>query len=562
MLKNKYSQQNGKNIPAVILSIILAIAIGIIAYQNFIRSDDPLHEHETADAEQLYTCGMHPDIISDEPGNCPICEMKLTPIKNEEKNSGENKVAYWIAPMDPNEIYDAPGKSKMGMDLVPIYENEISGGTIVKIDPVVQQNMNVKLTKIESKNLFSSIITNGIVTTDERNEYIISSRVAGWIENLYANFTGQKVTKGEKLFDVYSPGLLAAQKELLSSLRYDESVVNSNYAMLAKSGKELLSNSIKKLELLEMSKSDINELIETREVKEFTSVYSPADGIVLKKNIIEGEKIKTGEMLMHISNLSNLWVIADIYEHEISKVKLNSSVKLYPNSFPNKIIKGKVSFIDPTLDEKTKTVKVRIDVKNNDLLLKPSMLVRVEIEGRSLGEQPVISEEAIIRSGMKNIAVLALGEGKFKPVEIQLGNYSNGQYQVLSGLQQGSKVVSSAQFLIDSESNLQSAIKNFSKNEMSDEEIENSQLDEYSTHDDSNIQNEYGVDSPLIRTGVIDVEAIDENGDGKIFECPMDWNILADEFHRCPVCEMKMKEYTIDEVKINLNENGYKYKMD
>ncbi len=366
MLNKNTPLQKGKNIPAIILSIILAIAIGFIAYQNLIHSDDVLYEHETADGKQLYTCGMHPDIISDEPGNCPICEMKLTPIKNEEENSGEKKVAYWVAPMDPNEIYDSPGKSKMGMDLIPVYENEIASGGIVKIDPVVQQNMNVRLTTVDSKNLSSSIVTNGVVTADERNEFVISSRVAGWIEKLYINFTGQEVSKGEKLLDIYSPELVASQKEFLSSLRYKESVKNSNNAVLAKSGEELLANSIKKLELLEMSTSDINKLMETREVKDFTSVYSPADGIVMKKNIVEGAKIKTGEMLMHISDLSNLWVIADIYEHEISKVKLNSNVKLYPNSFPNKMIKGKVSFIDPTLDEKTRTVKVRIDVRNSD----------------------------------------------------------------------------------------------------------------------------------------------------------------------------------------------------
>ncbi len=189
------------------------------------------------------------------------------------------------------------------------------------------------------------------------------------------------------------------------------------------------------------------------------------------------------------------------------------------------------------------------------------MLVRVEIEGKSFGEQPVISEEAIIRSGMKNIAVLALGEGKFKPVEVELGNYSNGYYQVLKGLQPGSKVVSSAQFLIDSESNLKSAIQKFSKNDKAVDENINSQMsDDHSDHADPKMVNEYGVDSPLIRTGEINLKAIDENGDGKIFECPMDWNVLADEFQRCPVCEMKMKEFTIDEVKTNLKKYDYKFK--
>ncbi|MBL1214106.1 MAG: efflux RND transporter periplasmic adaptor subunit [Ignavibacteriae bacterium] len=558
MLSKNNSPQKGKNILTIILTVLLVAALGFIVYQNFIAQNNSVHEHESENGKQLYTCGMHPDIISDEPGNCPICEMKLTPIKNEEQDSGEKQVAYWVAPMDPNEIYDSPGKSKMGMDLVPVYENEISGSGVVKIDPVVQQNMNVRLSAIESKILSSSIVTNGVVTSDERSEFLITSRIAGWIEKLYVNFEGQSVSKGEKLLDIYSPELLAAQKEFLSSLRYKESIKNSGNAVLVKSGDELLTNSIKKLELLRMSAGDIESLMESKKVKDYTPLYSPANGIVMKKNIVEGEKIKTGEMLMHISDLSKLWVIADIYEHEISKVKLNSAVKLYPNSFTNKILNGTVSFIYPTLDEKTRTVKVRIDVKNSDLLLKPSMLVRVEIEGKSFDEMPVISEEAVIRSGMKNIAVLALGEGKFKPVEVELGNYSNGYYQVLKGLQPGSKVVSSAQFLIDSESSLKSAIKKFSSAEQPSDDKPMSE--DHSDHITGSAENEYGVDSPLIRTGVIDVESIDENGDGKIYQCPMDWNILADEFQRCPVCEMKMKEYTIDEVKINLKKYDYKFK--
>ena len=212
-----------KKIIIAIVSVLIVIVIG--GYYLLFNSQESANISE---AKQLYTCGMHPDIISEEPGNCPICGMKLVPLNGTApKNSGERKILYWRAPMDPNEVYDHPGKSKMGMDLVPVYEDEAGSSGVVKIDGTVQQNMNVKISAVEEKELSGKIVTNGVLTTDERNEYIVTTKVNGWIEKLYVNYTGQVVNKNEKLVDIYSPELVAAQQELLTALDYKNSTGNS-----------------------------------------------------------------------------------------------------------------------------------------------------------------------------------------------------------------------------------------------------------------------------------------------------------------------------------------------
>ncbi len=379
---------------------------------------------------------MHPEIISDKPGLCPICEMTLTPVKNSNnKSSGERKILFWRAPMDPNEIYDAPGRSKMGMDLVPVYEDDASGSGIVTIDPEVQQNMNVKTAKVEVKRLSSKVITNGVLTTNETSEYIVTTRITGWIEKLYVNYMGQQVSKGSKLMDIYSPELVSAQQELLTAISYQNSVGESSLQSIKESGDELVKNSIRKLELLEVSDNEIKRLIETKEVKTYITLYAQKSGTVLEKNIVEGQKVMGGMPLLKIANLSSLWLMADIYEYELSKVKVGSKVSTTFNFLPGQIYEGKVAFIYPTLDSKSRTVKIRIEM-NNRGELKPSMFANITIDGQDLGVKTVVPENAVIHSGMKNIVIISLGDGKFKPQEVKLGDYADGYYQVLSGLSQ------------------------------------------------------------------------------------------------------------------------------
>lgn len=441
----------------IIISSIVIVGVAVTLYFT-LRSNDQITQVQE---KQLYTCGMHPDVISEEPGDCPICGMKLVPIKNQGQAKGERKILYWRAPMDPNEIYDQPGKSKMGMDLVPVYDDEGAVEGIVTIDPTIVQNINVKTAIVEAKHLSSQVITNGVLTTNEKTEYIVTTRVNGWIENLYINYTGQPVKKGQKLMDIYSPELVAAQQELITALNFQKAVNSSSFNEVRESGEELLKNSFRKLQLLQLSESDIEKIKETREVKTYVTLYAQNSGTVLEKNVLDGQKIMGGMPLLKIADLSNLWLTADIYEYELSKIKEGSKAEIKFNYLPGKTYKGRVSFIYPTLESKTRTAKIRIDVNNPKGDLKPSMFANVVIEGEDLGVYPVIPENAVLRGGRKDVVIIALGDGKFKPQEITLGGYSDGYYQVLDGLTKGSEIVTSAQFLIDSESNLRAAVSQF-----------------------------------------------------------------------------------------------------
>lgn len=553
-----------------ILIIVLAVAVILIpVYFLFIAGDS---SDTSSGDKQLYTCGMHPEIISDEPGLCPICEMQLVPIKkNNQKTTGERKILYWRAPMDPNEIYDSPGKSKMGMDLVPVYEDETGGSGIVTIDPEVQQNMNIKTETVQEKQLSSKVITNGVLVTNETSEYIVTTRINGWVEKLYVNYTGQQISKGSKLMDIYSPELVSAQQELLTALSYQNTVNESSLNSIRESGDELVKNSMRKLELLEVPESEIKRLIDTKEVKTYITLFAHNSGTVLEKNIVEGQKVMGGIPLLKIANLSTLWLMTDIYEYELAKVKLGSKASITFNFLPGKIYDGKVSFIYPTLDPKSRTVKIRIELINHGEL-KPSMFASITIQGEDLGSKPIVPENAVIRSGMNNVVILSLGNGKFKPQEIQLGGYADGYYQVLNGLREGNTIVTSAQFLIDSESNLKAAISQFQTGKISPMENGKGKMSEGTPlEDDVNEKKkdenqemkieEHDHSMSVVHEGVIDVESIDKNKDGKLWECPMDWNVISDESGRCPLCNMKLKEYSIEQIKSNLDKHGFEYKL-
>ena len=322
----------------IITVTVLIVIIAIPLYIFVLNKSNSGIEHIAG--KQLYTCGMHPEIILDEPGLCPICEMNLTPIVNDKQSvSGERKIIYWQAPMDPNEIYDQPGKSKMGMDLVPVYEEEVSSAGVVTIDPEIQQNMNVKTEVVQKKILSTKIVTNGILTTDERKEFIVTTRVNGWVEKLYINFTGQNVKEGDRLMEIYSPQLVAAQQELLSALSYQTSVEQTDFTEISEGGDELVRNSVRKLQLYSVSDDAIDELIKSRDVKTNLTLFAKKSGTVISKDVVEGQKVTAGEQLSKISDLSELWLLADIYEYELAKVQVGSKAKFRLFSGMNSIRK-------------------------------------------------------------------------------------------------------------------------------------------------------------------------------------------------------------------------------
>ena len=469
--------------------------------------------------------------------------------------------------MNPTEIYNHPGKSKMGMDLVPVYADEGGSAGFVKIDPAIVQDMNVKIFTAVDSELSSRVVTNGILKTNETEDYIVTTRVNGWVQKLYVNYTGEKVTKGEKLMDIYSPELVAAEQELLTALSYKKSVGGSEVSDVLNSGNELVKNAVRKLQLLEIPDSEIQNIKNTGEIKTYITLYSQYSGTVINKNILEGQKIMAGQPLMKISNLSTLWLTADIYEYELAKIRLGLPAKIRFNYFPGKVYDGKVSFIYPTIDPKSRTASIRIDLNNVNGELMPEMFANVEITGKKMGVHPIIPESAVIRSGMRNLVIISLGDGKFKPQNITLGGYSDGYYQVLEGLTTGTNIVTSAQFLIDSESNLRAAVQQFvpadnhAKESNPNKTMKNMSAPSGKTGEEKKMNMSGSKKTTSASTEkVINVDAVDKNHDGKVYQCPMDFDVLSDKPGIDPKCGMKLQEVTVALAKENLIEHGFKVK--
>ncbi|PIQ09009.1 MAG: efflux transporter periplasmic adaptor subunit [Ignavibacteriales bacterium CG18_big_fil_WC_8_21_14_2_50_31_20] len=545
-----------------LLLVFLGAIIGVGGFYIINNNNTNINNHSEEEGT-LYTCGMHPNIIESEPGTCPICGMNLTPIKNSNNNKPvddkDRKIIYWRAPMNPNEVYDSPGKSQMGMDLVPVYEDEGSASGVVTVDGSTLQSMNVKMEFVKNKSLSPIIYTNGNLQIDERKEFALSTKFDGWIQKLYINFTGQKVTKGQKLVDIYSPKLVAAQQELITAVNYES-------ALSGVSKGEMISNIKRKLELFDISNEDIDKIISTKKINKYMTLYAPFNGTVLSKNVIEGEMIKAGAEIIKMADLSTLWLKADVYESDINKIGIGDKAEVTFSYNPNKIYSGNISFIYPTVNQTTRAVTVRIDLKNINDELKPAMFGNVIIYGNKLSETLAIPETAVIRSGKKNTVILSLGEGKFKPVEVKLGLYSDGFYQILTGLKQNDVIVSSGQFMIDSESSLRAAVKLFSSDkpkieekEMNNGKMENSEMDKKPIKDVKK-EDTHDNEASIVHSGIIDVESIDKNKDGKVFQDPMDWNVISDKDGKCPLCGMFLKEVSIDDAKMNLKMNGFEYK--
>ncbi|WP_300458347.1 efflux RND transporter periplasmic adaptor subunit [Desulfobacula sp.] len=399
---------------------------------------------------------MDPMEIYDDPGKSKM-GMDLVPVYADDvtgdSTSHDRKIVYWKAPMDPTEIYEQPGKSKMGMDLVPVYEDELVGGVDIRIDPVVVQNMGLKIERVEKGPLHHTIKTYGHITLDETRTGIISQKTGGWIETLYADYTGFFVTAGQPLYAIYSPSLLASQEEYLSAFKnYQRHNTSLN--------REILFSARKRLGYFDIADPEIAAIEKTGEVIKAMVVRSPFTGVVTHKNIIEGAFAKPGESLFTISDLSHVWVEAHIFEYEQNLVFKGQAVEMTLSYHPEKMYTGKIAFIFPYLQPKTRDVIVRIDFENENADLKPDMFVRIKIKTGADKTGLSIPSEAVIYSGERKIVFVAKGGGKYTPREIQTGIYfDQGRVEILSGLTPADRVVISGQFLLDSESKLREAIQ-------------------------------------------------------------------------------------------------------
>lgn len=446
---------------AIFLAILLVLAGS--SWHELFHKGQPI-DHVYAAEKQQYTCGMHPFIIQDEPGTCPICAMDLTPVKSGSGSAtttpdGERKIKYWVAPMDPSYIREEPGKSPMGMDLIPIYEDEAAVGSVIRIDPVTQQNMGVRFEPVSYRNLQRTIGTVGIVGYEEPKQYSVNSKIDGWIEKLHVNETGKFVKKGDPLLEIYSPELVAAQEEFLLALRNSRTLQNSAITEISAGAKRLADSARKRLLYWDITDKQIKELERSGETKKALVLYAPYDGVITEKKGTQGMFTKAGMELFQISDISRVWVYADIYEYELPWVSEGQAAQIelpYSGTF----LSGTVSTIYPYVDKKTRTIKARIDLDNPGFDLKPDMYVKVRLQGQTVQNVMTIPVEAVLYSGEKQRVFVALGAGKFEPRQVKLGlQGEDGFIEVIQGLFADESVVTSAQFMFDSESTLREAIK-------------------------------------------------------------------------------------------------------
>jgi len=387
----------------------------------------------------------------------------IVPSQTESQpQSAERKVLFWRNPMNPAITSPVFAKDEMGMGYLPVYaDGNSSGGDepagTVTIDPVTVQNIGVRTAKAERRNLARELNALGRVDFNEERLARLHPKTSGWIEQLRVDETGVRVNKNTILLGLYSPELVAAQREYLVAMENWEAVQKSGIARMKKSAKNLLRSSRERLELFDVPAHQIKELEKSRKIKKQLHIHSPFAGRVMHIGARDGQYITPKDELFLIADLSRIWVNVDIYEDDLPWMKIDDPAVMTVRAAPGHIFRGKVTFIHPTMQKKSRTVRVRLEFDNPDLVLKPGMFANVVLHTDEQPNAVVVPSEAIIRSGVREQVFVVREPGKFEPRLVTLGVSAGGYTQILEGVEPGEEVVTSSQFLIDSESKLREA---------------------------------------------------------------------------------------------------------
>jgi Cu(I)/Ag(I) efflux system membrane fusion protein/cobalt-zinc-cadmium efflux system membrane fusion protein len=425
---------------------------------------------------QHWRCPMHPEIVRDAPAKCPKCGMDLVPVPTEAAPAPaaaapgapaappkERKIKYWVSPMDPGYVRDKPGKAPCGMDMVPVYEDAGAGAEtpgVIAVSPATVQSMGVRTARVEVRPLSRLTLAVGLVTFNERNLSTVTTKVNGWLERLYVNATGDPVRKGQALVSIYSPELVSSQEEYLQAVRNLKAMKNSPVKEMVDGARRLAEASRRRLAYFDISAAQIDDLERTGQVKKQLTLASPANGIVTKRMVTQGMYVTAGMPLLEVADLSTVWVDADIYQYELPWIKVGQPVTMTLDYMPGETFPGKIDYIYPYLKEATRTAKVRLRFSNPGLKLKPEMFAQVKIESPVSHQAVVVPADAVIDTGLKQHVFIALGQGRFEPREVKLGVLGDdGLREVISGLKGGEDVVTSAQFMLDSESRFREAVQ-------------------------------------------------------------------------------------------------------
>ena len=375
---------------------------------------------------------------------------------------GEKRILYWYDRMNPALRFNKPGKAPDGMDLIPMYADseqpmaEMPPGT-VKISSTKQQLIGVRTDTVKREPLKRTIRAVAQVQIDETKIARIHMKIAGWVDKVYVDFIGKLVRKDQPLFSLYSPDLVATQQEYLIARRAEKDLGTAPFQEVSRGSEALLGAARQRLRLWDMSEEQIRRLDETGDVSRTTTMYSPIDGFVLKREVFERTYITPETELYEIADFSTVWVNAEIYEFEVPYVKVGQYAQMTLSYFPGKTYTGNVVYIYPTVDPVTRTVRVRLEFPNPDFELKPDMFADVRLN-IAYGTQTVVPQEAVLDSGNEQIVFVAMGDGYFEPRKVELGPRLGDRIVILFGLKVGETVVTSGNFLIDSESRLKNAM--------------------------------------------------------------------------------------------------------
>ncbi len=424
------------------------------------------HRHEAAGDKALWTCGMHPQVLQDEPGQCPICHMDLTPLDRPEETpaaSGDSQPLFYRHPMDASVTSPVPAQDEMGMDYLPVYGDPEMGssgqGPQVHIEPAVVQNMNVRTAVARRRDIHHQVRTVGYLEYDQERMVSVTTKYSGWVEKVYVNDIGESVKKGQPLFEIYAPELVQTEQELLSALAFARNMSEAPEATRIRA-EGLVEAARTRLAYWDVSPRQVAELEASGKVFRTLTVTAPAGGSVMKRIPgLAGMAVTPGMQLFHLADLSSLWLSVEAYENQVAWLREGTPAEISLSYFPGEAFAGRVSFLGPEFSHETRTLPVKIAVSNGDRRLRPGMYATVVFAPVAQPDAVTVPVEAVLRGGEGAVVVVALGEGHFAPRGVRLGEEGDGYVAVLEGIEEGEEVVTSAQFLLDSESSLRETIQ-------------------------------------------------------------------------------------------------------
>jgi len=446
---------------ALVLGLVLLIGAAFVAGFGYGRWYGPKGEAATAGAGKkirYYIDPMHPSYKSDKPGIAPDCGMALVPVfedgslGGEEAPGADKKVLYYHDPKQPSYRSDKPGVNpETGNDLEPVYETAAPG--TISISAEKQQWIGVRTEEARVESGHEMLRAAGRVTADETRVVRVTSRTGGWIEKVMVDFTGRFVRAGEPMFTLYSPELMASQQEYLLAIKAEETMAHSSVPGAHTSTLSMKDSARRRLEHWGLDDAAIQELERTKKPQRSTTIHAPSSGFVLTRNAFPNARVTPETELYTLVDLSRVWIIADVYESDMSNIRMGQTAVVMPTYLPGRKINARVTNILPQVDPQTRTLKVRLDAENPGLVLKPDLFVNVEFHS-SLPARLTVASSAVLNSGLRKIVFVAKGDGIFEPRTVETGEYFDGRVEIRSGLRAGEQVVSEGAFLLDSESQM------------------------------------------------------------------------------------------------------------